>query len=240
MFPVLSPWHTWNIFYTCDIVLVICHQYFLIPIIFTRCTPVSNWSNRPLLSGVTAVIHGCSVHALGHNLGEETGFIMATLQEGSESTRNHTRLHSWTIYCIINLIQWQPSTEGSNQQSWLSSNISMKPCKVYNKLGLQHLYPLILFIEIIAETITLQKRDVDQEWSHQGWSQSAQKGPTPLIWMFQPHRTPDWFHSCLTWEVPLHGWSEQSGVQPTFLQVTWLTQVFLGRSRHQQITTLKK
>ena len=105
--------------------------------------------------GVTAVVHGCSVHALGHNLGEETGFIMATLQEGSKNARNYTRLHSWIIYCFINLIQWQPSTEGWNQQSWLSSNISMKPCKVHNKLGLQHLYPLILFIETIAERITL-------------------------------------------------------------------------------------
>ena len=44
--------------------------------------------------GVTAVVHGCSVCALGHNLGEETGFITATLQEGSESARNHTRHHS--------------------------------------------------------------------------------------------------------------------------------------------------
>ena len=44
--------------------------------------------------GVTAVIHECSVRALGHNLGEETGFIMATLQEGREDARNHTRLHS--------------------------------------------------------------------------------------------------------------------------------------------------
>ena len=44
--------------------------------------------------GATAVVHGCSVHALGHNLGEETGFIMATLQEGSGNARNHTRLHS--------------------------------------------------------------------------------------------------------------------------------------------------
>ena len=94
--------------------------------------------------GVTAVVHGCSVCALDHNLGEETGFTMATLQEGSENARNHTRLHSWTIYCFINLIQLQTSTEGWNQQSWLSSNISMKPCKVYNKLGLQHLYPLIV------------------------------------------------------------------------------------------------
>ena len=72
-----------------------CHQYFLIPICFTQCTPpVSSWSNRPLLSGVTAVVHGCSVCALDYNLGEETGFIMATLQEGSENARNHTRLHS--------------------------------------------------------------------------------------------------------------------------------------------------
>ena len=44
--------------------------------------------------GVTAVVHGCSVRALGHNLGEETGFIMATLQEGSKNARNHTRFHS--------------------------------------------------------------------------------------------------------------------------------------------------
>ena len=44
--------------------------------------------------GVTAVVHGCSVRALDHNLGEETGFTTATLQEGSENARNHTRLHS--------------------------------------------------------------------------------------------------------------------------------------------------
>ena len=28
-----------------------CHEYFLILISSTRCTPVSSWSNRPLLSG---------------------------------------------------------------------------------------------------------------------------------------------------------------------------------------------
>ena len=33
--------------------------------------------------GTTAVIHGCSVCALGHNLGEKIAFIMATLQEGT-------------------------------------------------------------------------------------------------------------------------------------------------------------
>ena len=42
--------------------------------------------------GVTAVVHGCSACALGHNLGEETGFTMATLQEGSENARNHMSL----------------------------------------------------------------------------------------------------------------------------------------------------
>ena len=31
----------------------------------TRYTPVNSWSNRTLLSGVTAVVHGCSIHALG-------------------------------------------------------------------------------------------------------------------------------------------------------------------------------
>ena len=31
--------------------LAFCHQYFLILISATRCTPVSSWSNRPLLSG---------------------------------------------------------------------------------------------------------------------------------------------------------------------------------------------
>ena len=41
-----------------------CHQYFLITTSSTQYTPVSNWSNRPLLSGVTAVVHGCSVCAL--------------------------------------------------------------------------------------------------------------------------------------------------------------------------------
>ena len=81
----------------CDL----CHQYFLITISSTQYTPVSSWSNRPLLSGVTAVVHGCSVHVLGHNLGEEIAFIVATLQEGTWSSRNYTRLHSWTIYCKI-------------------------------------------------------------------------------------------------------------------------------------------
>ena len=44
--------------------------------------------------GVLAVVHGCSVCALGHNVGEETGFITGTLQEGSENARYDTRLHS--------------------------------------------------------------------------------------------------------------------------------------------------
>ena len=51
--------------------------------------------------GATAVVHGCSVRALGHNLGEEISFIMATLWEGTQSSRKYTRLHSWTIYCKI-------------------------------------------------------------------------------------------------------------------------------------------
>ena len=44
--------------------------------------------------GVTAVVHGCSVHALGHNLGEEMAFITAALQEGTWSIKKYTRLHS--------------------------------------------------------------------------------------------------------------------------------------------------
>ena len=51
-------------------------------------------ATRLFSQGVTAVVHGCSLHALVHNLGEETGFTTATLQEGSENARNHTRLHS--------------------------------------------------------------------------------------------------------------------------------------------------
>ena len=42
-----------------------CHQYFLISNSSTQYTPVSNWSNRPLLSGATTFVHGCSVCALG-------------------------------------------------------------------------------------------------------------------------------------------------------------------------------
>ena len=44
--------------------------------------------------GVIAVVHGCSVHALGHNLGEEIIVIMATLQESTQSARKYTRLYS--------------------------------------------------------------------------------------------------------------------------------------------------
>ena len=44
--------------------------------------------------GATVVVPGCSVHALGHNLGKEIAFIMAALQEGTQSTRKYTRLHS--------------------------------------------------------------------------------------------------------------------------------------------------
>ena len=38
-----------------------------------------------------------------------------------------------------------------------------KPCKVYNKLGLQHHYPLIIFIETIAVKVTLQSEHL-QSW----------------------------------------------------------------------------
>ena len=34
-----------------DSAISLCHQYFLIPIILSQYTPVSSWSNRPLLSG---------------------------------------------------------------------------------------------------------------------------------------------------------------------------------------------
>ena len=43
---------------------------------------------------VTAVVHGCSVHALGHNLDDGIAFIMATLQDGTQSARKYTRLHN--------------------------------------------------------------------------------------------------------------------------------------------------
>ena len=44
--------------------------------------------------GPTAVVHGCSIRTLGHNLGKEITFIMATLQEGTQSAGKYTRLHS--------------------------------------------------------------------------------------------------------------------------------------------------
>ena len=54
----------------------ICHQYFLITISSTRCTPVSNWSNRPFLSGGNSscswVFYSCT---------GPKGWIL-TLQEG--------------------------------------------------------------------------------------------------------------------------------------------------------------
>ena len=71
----------------------VCHQYFLILISLLNALQLAAGATGLFSQGVTAVVHGCSVHALGHNLGEETGFIMATLQEGSENARNHTRLH---------------------------------------------------------------------------------------------------------------------------------------------------
>ena len=164
-----------------------CHQYFFIPLVLLDALQLAARATGLLSQGVTAVVHGYSVLALGHNLGEETGFTMATLLEGSENARNHTRLHSWTIYCFINLIQWQPSTESWNQQSWLSSNISMKPCKVYNKLGLQHLlsFDIIYWNYCRKNYFTLGILYRGGVWTKSGvikaGSQSAQKGPIPLI-----------------------------------------------------------
>ena len=44
--------------------------------------------------GATAVSHGCSVRALGHNLGKEPASIQTTLLEGGQSAKDYTRLHS--------------------------------------------------------------------------------------------------------------------------------------------------
>ena len=71
-----------------------CHQYFLIPISLLDALQLAAGATGLFSQGATAVVHGCSVRALGHNLGEETGFTTATLQEGSENARNHIRLHS--------------------------------------------------------------------------------------------------------------------------------------------------
>ena len=71
-----------------------CHQYFLIPTSLLDALKLAAGATGLFSQGVTAVVHWCSVHALSHNLGEETGFTMATLQEGSENAKNHTRLHS--------------------------------------------------------------------------------------------------------------------------------------------------
>ena len=72
----------------------VCHQYFLLPISLLDALQLAAGATGLSSQGVTAVVHGCSVRALGHNLGEETGFTKATLQEGSKNARNHTRLHS--------------------------------------------------------------------------------------------------------------------------------------------------
>ena len=47
-----------------------------------------------LSQGVTAVVHGCSVCALGHNLGEEQALTETALREGTQNAKEYTRLHS--------------------------------------------------------------------------------------------------------------------------------------------------
>ena len=72
----------------------LCHQYFFIPIVLLDALQLAAGATGLFSQEVTTVVHGCSIHALGHSLGEETGFTTATLQEGSENARHHTRLHS--------------------------------------------------------------------------------------------------------------------------------------------------
>ena len=72
----------------------VCHQYFLIQLVLLDALQLATGATGLFSQGATAVVHGCSACALGHNLGEETGFVMATLQEGSGNARNHTRPHS--------------------------------------------------------------------------------------------------------------------------------------------------
>ena len=54
--------------------------------------------------GVTAVVHGCSIRALGHNLGEEIASNMTFLQEGIQSAKEYTRLHSCIFYCAFSAV----------------------------------------------------------------------------------------------------------------------------------------
>ena len=89
--------------------------------------------------GATAVTHGCSVHALVHNLGKEPASELDNPPWGCLKRKGITPdfIVEYFIEPLSSTCR-QPSTEGWDQQSWLLSNSRRKPCKLYNKLGLQH------------------------------------------------------------------------------------------------------
>ena len=160
-------------------------------------------------------------------------------QPSRRASRAQGNIPDFILYCIIlNNTQWQPSTKGWNQQSWLLSSTSKKPCKTYNQLGLQHLYPLkylLVLLQIHLHVSTKQEEGygLGVEWSMLKPKRSnlfnsldlffslerLQSGATALL--------PEKFH-CM-------GRTEQSGAFP---EVTWLTQAFIGKTGHQQITPL--
>ena len=47
-----------------------------------------------LSQGVTADVHGFTVHALDHNVGKDRAFRFGPLSRGVQSARKYTRLHA--------------------------------------------------------------------------------------------------------------------------------------------------
>ena len=137
------------------------------------------------------------VHALGHYAGKEQRDCHGLILEGVKSERNYTRLHSWTLYCI--LLGWYMSS--STNRSWKLTVMAIQhnhtqSCSQPSKNPARCLQWLVLqlppfyhrsYIETIASITKLQQ--IDAEEVHLflcggGYCQSAQNGQIHAIWTF--------------------------------------------------------
>ena len=116
-----------------------CHQLLL----------YSQFSSPDQQSGHAAFISrgdsSCSwvvIHALGHNLGKEWGVSLYLLLGGDQSGREHTRLHSWTLYCTA--LRWYTCcsqqvgvgiySHGYSAQLHSELKLKMKPCNTFTMI----------------------------------------------------------------------------------------------------------
>ena len=122
------------------LILNFCQQYYSFIWLWVTGLQSVTWAIRFPIPGVTAVIHGSSQFMLWATIWVKVESLH--WQPSSRVSRAQGNTPDFILeHFIVQLTadtQWQPSTEGWNLVAIAITWVQAEPCKVHNKLGLQH------------------------------------------------------------------------------------------------------